>query len=645
MPADRSLSVSQDSFGAILKKHWGYDSFRPLQREIIASVTYGGDTLGLLPTGGGKSVIFQVAGLSLGGMTVVVTPLISLMKDQVDNLKRRNIRAVYLHYGMTSAEQRKAGDLLLNGNCKFLYLSPERLLNERFRHELRQYDIRLIVVDEAHCISQWGYDFRPAYLNIVRLRKVLPNVPVLALTATATPAVQKDICRLLEFRRENIMGMSFARNNISYLVRNTGDKLSMMLKILRTTSGPAIIYVRNRKLTREVAEQLIAAGLNATWYHAGLSVAEKETRQNLWHSDRIRIMVATNAFGMGIDKPDVRVVIHYSLPPSLEEYYQEAGRAGRDGKPAYAVLVSSDDDIARLRRNVSAAFPPREAILHVYDMVCTSLGIGIGEGYNRPYDFNPESFCHTFKIHPDSLMASLRILEASGWLQYVDEAEARPKVKILMSREELYSLRISAEAERLLAKLMRTYTGLFADYVAISEDRMSREAAIAVADIYPLLIELRRAGAIDFIPRKSTACIYLPTAREELHYIVIPKSAYEDRREALRNRAEAMISYVKLSGKCRVRRMLEYFGEEKPADCGNCDHCRANRSKAARSVRTPRMLQADLLQELRANEAGLSRRSILARFGAEGKLAVDLLRQMVAEGVVCEHNGQYRLRE
>lgn len=574
------MSAADHDILSILKKHWKYDSFRPLQEEIIRSVLDGRDTLGLMPTGGGKSITFQVPGLALEGVAVVVTPLISLMKDQVDNLRRRRIKAVFFHSGMSLGDSRRARELLFNGNAKFLYTSPERLRNPRFIQELRQLHISMIVVDEAHCISQWGYDFRPAYLNIKALRKIAPDAPLLALTATATPEVAGDICRQLEMKAPAMLRMSFSRQNLNYIVRKAETKIHEVFHILSRTAGSAIVYVRSRRRTREIADYLSAAGISASYYHAGLDYDLKETRQNEWHSGATRVIVATNAFGMGIDKPDVRVVIHYDMPPSLEEYYQEAGRAGRDGQVSYAVLLVSKNDPPVLRRRVTENFPDREYIRKVYERVCNNLDIAVGEGFDLLKEFDLDRFCETFGYQRRQCLAALHLLGQSGWLEFLEETERRSRILILISREELYyTSGISKMAESVLSKILRLYTGLFIDYAFVREETIAAETALSMEQVYESLLELARAGIISYVPKSRSPYIYIPTAREEPRYVSIGKDVYENRRDILSRRVEAMIDYAMDGSSCRENRILLYFGEKAECDCGRCDVCRDRRKK------------------------------------------------------------------
>lgn len=575
----------------ILVRYWGYTSFRPLQEDIIMSVLSGRDTLGLMPTGGGKSITFQVPALALPGLTVVVTPLISLMKDQVDNLKRRRVKAVYLHSGMTHHERKIADEKLVNGGVKLLYVSPERLRNPRFIQALRMIKISMIVVDEAHCISQWGYDFRPSYLHIKSLRKLCPEAPLLALTATATPQVTEDIMRQLEMKEPSMFRMSFSRPNLNYIVRPAESKINEVFHILSRTSGSAIVYVRSRKRTREISDYLNASGISATFYHAGLENELKSERQTSWQRSEVRVMVATNAFGMGIDKPDVRVVIHYDIPPSLEEYYQEAGRAGRDGKLSYVVLLTAKSDAALLRRRVTESFPPREEIKKVYERVCNYLRVSLEEGYEKLAEFDVDRFCEIFGYQRKRCLASLHLLGQAGYLEYLEETDRKSRVMILLMREELYHLQgLSAEAEKVLSRILRLYTGLFAEYVSIDENVIVRETGIDFKRVYQALLELGRNKVLSYIPRSGEPMIYFPTSREELQYVKIGRAVYEDRKEILSQRTEAMIGYAFGKGKCRERILLEYFGESDGKDCGCCDVCR-NRRKENDASRGERIVE------------------------------------------------------
>lgn len=569
----------------ILFRHWGYDSFRPMQEDIILSVLNGNDTLGLLPTGGGKSITFQVPALVFEGLTIVVTPLISLMKDQVDNLRQRDIKAIYLHAGLTPAENRLAIDRCRYGKVKLLYVSPEKLQSERFIDELRFLNISLIVVDEAHCISQWGYDFRPSYLRISSLRTLFPDAPILALTASATPEVVDDIMTRLQFRSRKLFSRSFSRDNISYIVRNDDNKEQQMLRILNATTGTAIVYVRSRRRTREIAELLSKNDFTADFYHAGLAPEDKNDKQNRWKNDEIRIIVATNAFGMGIDKPDVRTVIHYDLPSSLEEYYQEAGRAGRDGLPSYAVLLASRTDKAQLTRHITEQFPPKELIRRVYELAGNFVEVAVGDGYNQVYDFNFTLFCKQFELRPTETHSALRLLTQAGYIEYIEELSTRSRIMVLLTKHELYGINLDTETDRVFQLILRTYSGLFADYVYISEALIARRTELTEQAVYEALLRLSRMHVIHYVPRKSTPYLYYTTSRELPRYIQLPPSIYEDMRTRLEQRIEAIKRFAFDSSECRVNTMLRYFGEYPQQPCGKCDVCRSHtRMKAHASL-------------------------------------------------------------
>ena len=616
-----------------LRKYWGYGSFRPLQRDIVESVLSGRDTLGLMPTGGGKSITFQVPGMMLPGVTVVVTPLISLMKDQVDNLRRRRIKAVFLHSGMSRRESTVAREKLVNGGAKFLYISPERLRNENFMADLRRTEVSLIVVDEAHCISQWGYDFRPAYLNIGRLRKLKPDVPVLALTATATPEVAEDIRAQLAMRDPATFRMSFTRENISYIVRPSETKINEVFHILSRTQGTAIVYVRSRRRTVEIADYLNSAGIPSAAYHAGLGFELKEERQNAWKSGGIRVMVATKAFDMGIDKPDVRVVVHYDLPPSLEEYYQEAGRAGRDGKTSYAVLLTSRNDQGVLRRRLSERFPDRDVIRHIYEMTCNYLHLSIGEGYDTLKEFDIEKFCAVFRIQDRQCKAALHILQQAGYLEFMEEADRRSRVMIVCRREELYHLQgVGARTDRVLTCLLRLYTGLFAEYVQISESTLASTLGIGEREVYESLLELSRAKVLSYVPRSRVPLMYFPTSREEPRYLVIGRDVYEDRREIMSRRIEAMIDYAFNPKECRENRMLEYFGERREQGCGRCDVCRDARRRGAGD--DPRAYVGQVYEYVRGRPGGVDVRIIEHDLRVPRAALSQTLSYLAAEGYV-----------
>lgn len=568
----------------VLERYWGYGSFRECQREIIGSVLGGSDTIGLLPTGGGKSVTFQVPALMLDGVTLVVTPLISLMKDQVDNLRRRDVPAACLHSGMSRHEAGVAMERLFLGKTKLLYLSPEKLSRSDFVASIASLPVSLIVVDEAHCISQWGYDFRPSYLRIADLRHTFPDVPVLALTATATPQVVADIADKLGMWAPAVFSKSFSRDNLSYIVRRTEAKDEMLEQVLRGTRGPAIVYVRSRRRTSVIAAMLEQRGISADFYHAGLAPEEKEARQDAWMEGRKRVMVATNAFGMGIDKPDVRVVVHYDVPQSLEEYYQEAGRCGRDGLESYAVLLAAQADKGLLKRRISESFPPRAYIRDVYDKLCVFLDVAMGEGFNHTFEFNLTGFCQRYGLQPRPASAALSILTRSGVIEYGDDVNARSRLMVIMDRRDFYSLRLASDTDAILQAILRTYTGIFADFVPIDEVRLSYLTSYSTQDIYQALLLLARMRVLQYIPKRTLPYVYFPSNREEGRHVVIPRTVYEDQLERATCRMEAMRDYVFGDGDCRVERMLRYFGDPTARPCGKCDLCRARRKRPPREV-------------------------------------------------------------
>lgn len=563
----------------ILKRYWGYDAFRDLQEEIITSIGEGKDTLGLMPTGGGKSITFQVPALAKEGMCLVITPLIALMKDQVENLKSRDIKAIAIYSGMTRQEIIVALENCIFGNYKFLYISPERLDTEIFRVKLRSMNISMITVDESHCISQWGYDFRPAYLKIAEIRELLPDIPVLALTATATPEVVKDIQQRLHFKKENVFRMSFERKNLAYIVRNTDNKTGEILHILNRMPGSSIIYVRNRKRTKETTLFLQREGITADFYHAGLNNDVKDLRQKRWQSGECRVMVATNAFGMGIDKPDVRTVIHLDLPDSPEAYFQEAGRAGRDGEKAYAIILYANSDKAALKKRISDTFPEKDYIKQVYEQLNYYYQMAMGDGLGCMFDFNLEDFCRRYKHFPVPADSALKILTQAGYIEYTDEQDNASRLLFTIRREELYKLReMGEQADLLIQTILRSYTGVFTDYAYIHEDSLAMRTGLTRQQIYDLLIVLAKRRILDYIPHKKTPYIIYKRERVELRHLQISKTVYEERKERYESRIKAMLEYVTSETACRSRMLLHYFGEKNEHNCEQCDTC-INRKK------------------------------------------------------------------
>lgn len=628
-------------YQAILKQYWGYDSFRGIQEDIIRSIGEGRDTLGLMPTGGGKSVTFQVPALAQEGMCLVITPLIALMKDQVQNLKRRGIKALAVYSGMSRQDIIATLENAIFGNYKFLYISPERLDTEIFRIKLAKMKISLITVDESHCISQWGYDFRPAYLKIAEVRRLLPGVPVLALTATATPEVVKDIQLRLEFREENVFRMSFERTNLAYVVRRTENKAGELLHILQRMAGSAIIYVRNRRRTKEVTEWLQQQGITADFYHAGLDDAVKDIRQQRWQKGESRVMVATNAFGMGIDKPDVRLVIHLDLPDSIEAYFQEAGRAGRDGQKAYAIILYAKSDSTTLRKRIPDTFPEKDYIRDVYEHLQYYYEMAMGDGRGCVREFDIEDFCRKFKYFPVPVDSALKILTQAGYLEYTDERDNASRLLFTVKREELYRLReLGDDTDRLIQAALRSYTGLFTDYAFISEDTLAVRAGLTHRQVYELLKELSRRRIVSYIPHKKTPYIIYTRERVESERLNIPPAVYEERKARYEQRIRAMLDYVTNDTACRSRMLLHYFGEQNEHDCGQCDTC------------------IELRKQTEARTAGLSERirqcldsqpltpaDLAAQIPVEKDLLTDTLHQMMDNKQIFTHNGMLQIRK
>ena len=559
----------------ILKKYWGYDHFRGIQEEIINSIGKGQDTLGLMPTGGGKSITFQVPALAKEGLCIVITPLIALMKDQVRNLKERGIKAVAVYSGMTREEILVALENCIFGDYKFLYVSPERLDTEIFQTKLRRMNICMITVDEAHCISQWGYDFRPAYLKIAEIRQMLPEVPILALTATATPEVVNDIRLKLGFREGGqTFRMSFERKNLAYIVRHTEDKQKELIHILQKIQASAIVYTRNRKRTREITELLTANNISATFYHAGLSNEAKEQRQKSWLTGESRVMVATNAFGMGIDKPDVRIVIHIDMPDSPEGYFQEAGIEGRDGQKAYAVLLYAKSDKVNLNKRISDTFPDKEYIRKVYEDINFFFQMAMGDGAGCTFAFNIDEFCRNFKHFPVQADSALKILTRAGYLDYTDEQDNASRLIFTLRRDELYKLQeYEADIEKLIHVILRSYTGLFTDYAFINEESLSIRTGLSRQRVYEILVMLTQRRILHYIPRKKTPYIIYSQKRIEKERLIISPEIYEKRKESYASRIKAMIDYATAEEKCRSRMLLHYFGEKNEHHCGQCDVC------------------------------------------------------------------------
>lgn len=629
----------------ILKQYWGYDRFRGIQEDIIDSISKNKDTLGLMPTGGGKSITFQVPALAKEGMCLVITPLIALMKDQVQNLKKRGIKALAIYSGMSRQDIIITLENCIFGNYKFLYISPERLDTEIFRTKLRKMHISMITVDESHCISQWGDDFRPAYLKIAEIRELLPGVPVLALTATATPEVVKDIQARLHFRHKNVFRMSFERNNLAYIVRKTENKTAELLHILRSMPGSAIVYVRNRRRTKEITELLNNEHITADFYHAGLDDATKDIRQHRWQSGESRVMVATNAFGMGIDKPDVRIVIHMDLPDSIEAYFQEAGRAGRDGQKAYAVILYAKSDKTTLHKRIPDTFPEKEYIRDVYEHLQYYYQMAMGDGLDCVREFNIEDFCRKFKYFPVPVDSALRILTQAGYLEYTAEQDSTSRILFTIRRDELYRLReMGEDMDRLIQAVLRSYTGVFTDYTYINEDSLAIRTGLTRRQIYEMLVHLAKLRIVSYIPHKKTPYIIYTRERVEAQRIHISPEVYEHRKARYETRINAMLDYVTNDTVCRSRMLLDYFGERNEHNCGQCDTCISLRSKSKASEQPDRETLCAKVCEILSRES-LTPAGLLKQLPMDKELLTEILHRLSDEGKIIAVDGILQIRK
>ena len=621
----------------VLKEYWGYDGFRPMQEEIITAALEGKDVLAIMPTGGGKSVCFQVPGLMREGITLVVTPLIALMKDQVQNLNDRGVRALAIHAGMSRHEV----DLALNnaayGDYKFLYLSPERLGTQLFRSYIDVLDVSFIVVDEAHCISQWGYDFRPDYLRIGELRERI-DAPVIAVTATATPSVAQDIMERLGFKEKLLLKSGFERPNLSYIVRQVEDKYSQILNVCNGVPGTGIVYARNRRKCEELSEFLRAQGVSASFYHAGLGGQARAERQAAWKSGAVRVMVCTNAFGMGIDKPDVRFVVHYDLPESPEAYFQEAGRAGRDGKRSFAVQLWNGVDVRRAKQIEDVSFPSLEYIEDVYQKLHAFFEIPYDTGMGRQLKFKIEDFCKRFGLQRAPAFYALKYLERTEHLTYSEEVDIPTKVRINVDRKSLYDVELADQGQaNVLEALMRSYTGIFSFLQQIDEEYVARRAGQTVPQLRQSLYGLSLAHVISYVPTDHSDVVVLHHDRLRPGNVNLMPSRYAMLRESFHARAEAILEYVSETSECRSRYLLRYFGQTEAADCGTCDVCRARR--AALPARTlQQMTRRKLIEYIDEKDGEYSLEEIVAEFGnPSGNHSpdyLDILRQLIDNGDV-----------
>jgi len=617
----------------ILQTYWGYSEFRSLQGEIIRSVSEGKDTLALMPTGGGKSITFQVPAMDMEGICLVVTPLIALMKDQVANLKKRKIKAAAIYSGMTRDEIIVTLENCMYGGYKFLYVSPERLSTEIFLSRLQHMTVSLIAVDESHCISQWGYDFRPSYLRIAEIREHLPNVPILALTATATPEVVKDIQLQLKFSQENVFQKSFERRNLAYVVRYAEDKSYQLLKILNSVQGSAIVYVRDRKKTKETADFLNENGISAEHFHAGLTNEKKDQSQIRWKKNETRVMVSTNAFGMGIDKPDVRVVIHLDLPDSVEAYFQEAGRAGRDEQKAYAALIYNKSDSTKMKKRLADAFPGKDRVKIVYEKLGNYFELAVGSGEGAVYAFNLIDFCKSFKLPILPTYSCLKILEQAEYLELTDELDNPSRILFTVSKDELYYFQSkNAELDKLMQLVLRSYTGLFTEYAHINEDVLAERLNSTREDVYQQLILLGKLGVVSYIPAKKTPFIIYLCNRVDVDRVKLSNAVYEDRRNRYEKRIEEILNYATEQAVCRSQLLLRYFGQTNVKPCNHCDVCLKKKEKAVNQKEFDELAEA--VKEQLAKGA-MDIYQLIANLNENEEKVLYVVRYMTDNNMIC----------
>ena len=618
----------------ILKQYWGYDSFRPMQEDIINSALQKKDTLALMPTGGGKSICFQVPAMATDGLCLVVSPLIALIKDQVQNLNSKGIKALAVYSGMSYQQIDIALDNAIYGDFKFLYVSPERLHTPLFKERVRRMQINYLVVDEAHCISQWGYDFRPAYLEIKEIKNIIGNVPVIALTATATKSVAEDIMRILGFEEKNVISSGFERKNLSYVVRNVDDKFGNMLKVCNGVPGTGIIYVRERKRCEEISSFLRQNGITADFYHAGLSKELRNAKQDAWKNDKIRVIVATNAFGMGIDKPDVRFVVHYDLPDSLEAYFQEAGRAGRDGKRSYATLLWNSTDISRLRQIHTISFPDIQYIKEIYQKVFIYLNIPYEEGRDTVSKFNLIEFSKKFSLNSVSAYYAIKYLEQEGYWELTDEMDNPSKIMFIVGRDELYKVQIdNPELDKFIKSVLRIYTALFSRITPIDEEYIARCTMDSVMGVKEKLKQLSKLRIIKYIPKVRTPLIIMNTERLVESNLYISQKRYDERKGMFQKRIESIISYVKETEKCRSRMLIDYFGQPADNDCGICDVCLKNKNLKGGNDRR-KEVQQHILDIISNAEGEVELRTIETLAADQSNFYLSVLREMIDDGSV-----------
>lgn len=622
--------MSMEEIRQILKQYWGYEQFRSLQEDIILSVLAGKDTLALMPTGGGKSITYQVPGLLLEGICLVITPLIALMKDQVEGLQKRRIAAEAIYTGMSPEQVESVMNKAIGGKVKFLYISPERLTSESFRSRLKQMPLSLLAVDEAHCISQWGYDFRPSYLRIAEIRLWFPQVVVLALTATATREVVEDIQRHLKFADFHVLSKSFRRENISYVVRKANDKLGELLHILSKLQASAIVYVRRRVTAEDLARFLTEKGILSDFYHAGLSALQRERKQEDWKNNVFPVMVATNAFGMGIDKPDVRIVVHFDIPDSPEAYFQEAGRAGRDGERAYAVLLYNEASLTAFKKRITQGFPEKSYIRKVYQAAGNFLGVEEGGGNGYAFEFDPEVFAKTFKFEYGQVLSALKILQVAGYLELTTEVRARSRISFLVVRDQLYKIELNDSfLERLVEFILRTFSGIFVQYVYVDEQLLAERLGVTRQEVYQGLLILAKRKIISYIPGNDRPYLVYHQPRVPSSYLHLDRSAYEDRKRVFASKIEKMAGYIEKDNECRQLYLMEYFGQKEKQVCGICDYCLGQKN----SLRTEKdKTDAAIIAALQEEDGEL--KEVIRQIDGKREMVIERIRYLLEEGKI-----------